>query len=112
MRLPARGQPSPDPAQPHVSLEPRCCVCVGGGRWQLGVQWPLFWCLSGEGEQRRGRRALGRGRTMPTSGHRQLSRQTSSSRLPPPPTAARPHCGLDAPQFHPHGLSGNCCRSL
>lgn len=24
MLLPARGQPSPDPAQPHVSVEPRC----------------------------------------------------------------------------------------
>lgn len=44
------------------------------------------------------------------SGHRPLSRRPSSSCPPPPPKAARPHCGLDAPQFHPRGLSGNCCR--
>lgn len=49
MRLPARGQPSPDPSQPQIS-EPRCV-----GIWKLGVQWSLFLCIPEEGEQWRRR---------------------------------------------------------
>ncbi|KAF5928822.1 hypothetical protein HPG69_012393, partial [Diceros bicornis minor] len=97
MRLPARGQPSPDPAQPHV-LEPRCWRI-----WKLGVQWPVSVHPGG------GVLLAGLSRSpLPATGNCHVSRLAPTH----PHLPRRPHCGLAAPSSIPEGFPGTAAEGL